>query len=162
MLCAFRSAALAIFPLGARPSLSTCKFRCPRLPADAFIHLSHSIVVIYLTCRCMCLDEKPLEGQTQALVTSTSHPHPEQTGTSGQTQQCLWEPAGPFRPSSADPVWEGMGRLSHVYHPLPAQHLGHALAPPIRQPGPTRAQRTRWGGRGQQRGHRPPVPRQAS
>ena len=32
---------------------------------------------------------------------------------------------------------EGMGQLRHVHHALSAQHLGHALAPPIRQPGPT-------------------------
>lgn len=32
---------------------------------------------------------------------------------------------------------EGMGQLRHVHHPLPAQHLGHAVAPPICQPGPT-------------------------
>ncbi|TEA30733.1 hypothetical protein DBR06_SOUSAS4110195 [Sousa chinensis] len=53
-----------------------------------------------------------------------------------------------------------MGQLSHVHYPLPAQHLGHALAPPIRQQGPTRAQWSRWGSYGQQLGNRPPVLRQ--
>ncbi|KAM7232582.1 hypothetical protein CapIbe_017343 [Capra ibex] len=53
-----------------------------------------------------------------------------------------------------------MGQLRHVHHPLPAQHFGHALAPPICQPGPTRAQWSRWGSFGQQLGNRPPVVRQ--
>ncbi|KAK2496764.1 hypothetical protein MC885_018611 [Smutsia gigantea] len=74
-----------------------------------------------------------------------------------------------------------MGQLCHVHHPLPAQHLGHALAPQICQQGPTvrnlwvmgwgeatgpdssqlkGAQWSRWGSYRQQLGNRPPVLRQ--
>lgn len=58
-----------------------------------------------------------------------------------------WEPAGAILASLADSAWEGMGQLSHVHHPPPAQHLGYALAPTICQPGPTvRDWAMGWGG----------------
>nr|XP_060501275.1 photoreceptor disk component PRCD isoform X2 [Panthera onca] len=63
-------------------------------PAVAFIHLSHSIVVIYLACWCMCLDEKPLEGQTQALVSHIYIPSTSRTDRNLGTDPAVLVGAG--------------------------------------------------------------------
>lgn len=80
---------------------------------------------------------------SSADSTNQLEPPNPSPGTSGNTAGGLGEVAGgPLWPLTcgllpAELVFKGgMGQLSHVHHPLPAQ-LGHAVAPQIHQPGGT-------------------------
>lgn len=79
---------------------------------------------------------------SSADSTNQLEPPNPSPGTSGNTAGGLGEVAGAIVaphlwPSSGGVGLQGgMGQLSHVHHPLPAQ-LGHAVAPQIHQPGGT-------------------------